>query len=98
MSKIVIAVIIVAVGVAAYLQFNSDVTYVAPEKVVATSTPEVVVELDNVSEAQKQLNEAKKLLDEEEATIQEDIKKSEARLEEIRKVRLSFSQAPKQAQ
>lgn len=49
---------------------------------------------DNVSEAQKALDEAKKILDAEENTIKEDIKKSEARLEEIRQVRLSFSQAP----
>lgn len=97
MSKIIIAVIIVAVGVTAYLQFNSDVTYVAPERVVATSTPEVI-ELDNVSEAQKQLNEAKKLLDEEEAKILAEIADRETRLEEIREVRLSFSQAPKPVQ
>lgn len=96
MSKIVIAVIIAAVGVAAYFQFNSDVTYIAPER-VATSTPEVI-ELDNVSEAQKQLNEAKKLLDEEETKILAEIADRETRLEEIREVRLSFSQAPKPVQ
>lgn len=97
MSKIIIAVIIAAVGVVAYLQFNSDVTYVAPEREIATSTPEVI-ELDNVSEAQKQLNEAKKLLDEEEAKILAEIADRETRLEEIREVRLSFSQAPKPVQ
>jgi len=87
---------------------------------VQTATSTVEVETDNVSEAQKQLNEAKRLLDEEEktklaeiaeieanaaATIAEieakkesDISEREARLEEIRAVRLSFSQAPAQAE
>lgn len=97
MSKIIIAVIIAALGIGVYLQLNSDVTYTAPEQEVATSTPEVI-ELDNVSEAQKQLNEAKKLLDEEEAKILAEIADRETRLEEIREVRLSFSQAPKPVQ
>lgn len=68
-----------------------------------TATPQVeapkqVIQKDNVSEAQRQLNEAKKLLDDEEKSILAEIKAKEERIEEIRKVRLSFSQAPKQVE
>lgn len=69
--------------------------YTAP----LVETKEVVKqEVNNISEAQRQLDEAKKLLEEEENKLLAEIKEREGRLEEIRKVRLSFSQAPKQVE
>jgi len=59
---------------------------------------EVAAPVDSVLEAQKQLDEAKYLLNTEEAKILSEIDEKEARLEEIRAVRLSFSQAPGQLQ
>lgn len=90
-------IIIGIVGVAiltgiGYTYIDEPTEYVAPVQ-VATST----VEINNISEAQKQLNEAKRLLNEEEQKILGEIAERETRLEEIREVRLSFSQAPDQA-
>lgn len=88
MNKIIIAILVtLALGTLAYFQSREPIEYVAP-------VVEEVVQTDNVTEAQRQLNEAKKLLDEEEQKILTEIKDKETRLEEIRKVRLSFSQAP----
>ncbi len=86
----IIAIVIAVAGIYYLSTISSTTEY------VSQPTPDVVEvqPTDNVSEAQKQLDEAKKILDAEETTIKEDIKKSEARLEEIRQVRLSFSQAP----
>lgn len=99
MKKLLPAGIIIALlgaGVYALINFGSTETYTSPE-------PEPVVEeepapVDNVSEAQKQLDEAKRLLAEEESKLLAEIKEREDRLEEIREVRLSFSQAPTPAQ
>lgn len=90
----VIAIIMVAAGVYYFSQISSTTEYQA-EPTPAVTEP---VQMDQILEAQKQLDEAKKILDLEENGIKEDIKKSEARLEEIRQVRLSFSQAPGQVQ
>lgn len=93
MKRTIIAAVIFSVGITT-IYFTSrpeEVSYVQPT--IATSTIEVV-EVDNVTEAQRQLNEAKKLLDTEEQNILSEIATKETRLEEIRKVRLSFSQAP----
>lgn len=76
-------------GAYLYMSKESVTEYEAP-------TTEEVMPTDNVSEAQKQLNEAKRLLAEEEETLLSEIDEREARLEEIRSVRLSFSQAPEQ--
>jgi len=91
MKKIIIAVG-VALALTALALYQKPVEYVAP----TVETPVEVIKKDSVSEAQRQLDEAKKLLDEEETKILAEIKEKEARLEEIRKVRLSFSQAPSQ--
>lgn len=98
MKKLIPAGVIIALigaGVYALINFGSTETYTSPE-------PEPVVEepapVDNVSEAQKQLDEAKRLLAEEESKLLAEIKEREDRLEEIREVRLSFSQAPTPAQ
>jgi peptidoglycan hydrolase CwlO-like protein len=89
----ILAAMAVIGGIYLTNSFSSTTEYVAQPAPVTE-----VVPTDNVSEAQKQLDEAKKILDAEETEIKEDIKKSEARLEEIRQVRLSFSQAPGQVQ
>ncbi len=95
--KIIIAIAaFAAIGAGVYFSLNTSTT-----EYVSQPEPAPVVEevpLDQVSEAQKQLNEAKRLLDAEEAKILAEIKEKEARLEEIREVRLSFSQAPKPVQ
>lgn len=74
----------------------ATIEVVNEEVSVATSTPVVVVELSNVEKAKEQLDQAKKLLDDEENMILAEIDAREARLEEIREVRMSFSQAPNQ--
>jgi hypothetical protein len=93
--KVVAVILLVgAAAVYALSTFAPTEVYVAPE-------PEPVVEeapTDNVSEAQKQLNEAKRLLDNEEKMLLAEIQEKESRIEEIRQVRLSFSQAPTPAQ
>lgn len=82
-------------GMYALMNFGSTEEY---RPVEPTQVIEEVKPLDHVSEAQKQLNEAKRLLDAEEAKILAEIEEKEARLEEIREVRLSFSQAPEPVQ
>jgi hypothetical protein len=92
-SITVLLVVSCAIGYA--LIHREPVEYVAP----TTEIKQVIKqEVNNISEAQKQLDEAKKLLEEEENKILAEIKEREGRLEEIRKVRLSFSQAPKQVE
>ena len=85
--------VVIAIGLIAHALIGrgSVQEYSAPEPVI-----EMVVPVDNVSEAQKQLNEAKRLLDAEEQSILLEIAEKENRLEGIREVRLSFSQAPGQ--
>ena len=98
-KKLKIVLIILAVAAAAVfalINIGSTETYVAPE--AAPVVEEVAAPVDSVLEAQKQLDEAKFLLDTEEAKILSEIAAKESRLEEIRKVRLSFSQAPGQLQ
>ena len=94
--KIIIGLIIsiLLAGVAYIYNKQEPVEYVAPvqEEIITQ------VELNKIAEAKKQLDEAKRLLDEEEQTILNEIAERETRLEEIRKVRLSFSQAPERAQ
>lgn len=82
-----------------YLENEANVEYVAPEVVTqVTAAVLPTVEKSNIDKAQEQLNEAKRLLDEEEKLILAEIDEREKRLEEIREVRLSFSQAPDQAE
>lgn len=92
--KIIIGLIIsILLAGGAYLYNKQEpVEYIAPaqEEIITQ------VELNKIAEAQKQLDEAKRLLDEEEDTLLAEIAERETRLEEIRKVRLSFSQAPSQ--
>lgn len=95
MYKIYIGTLIVGAVVTALYLNQEPVKYEAVPQVEA---PKQVIQKDNVSEAQRQLNEAKKLLDDEEKSILAEIKAKEARIEEIRKVRLSFSQAPELVQ
>jgi uncharacterized protein HemX len=89
--------VVAALGIGIYFYFTANTT-----EYVYQAEPAPVVEevkpVDQVSEAQKQLNEAKRLLDSEETKILAEITEKEARLEEIREVRLSFSQAPGLAQ
>lgn len=95
-TLIYVAVLIAVAGVT---YFVSSRPYT--NESVSPETQSVVVEptpTDNVSEAQKQLDEAKKLLDAEEQKILEEIKEKEDRLEKIRQTRLSFSQAPTPAE
>jgi len=95
MKKIIIGLAILAVaGIGIYLTQEKSVEYVAPITVVTTP----IIEIDNVSEAQKQINEANRLLNEEEKELLTQKADIEAKLENIRKVRLSFSQAPKQVE
>jgi len=91
-----ILVLVVAAAVYALINFGITETYTAPE--AAPVVEEVAAPVDSVLEAQKQLDEAKYLLNTEEAKILSEIDEKEARLEEIRAVRLSFSQAPGQLQ
>ena len=101
--KIIIGLVIslFLAGLAYTLQKQEPIEYVAPK----IEAPQEIIKQDSVSEAQKQLDEAKRLLDEEDAKLRTEITaieqeakvkvaEKELRLEEIRKVRLSFSQAP----
>lgn len=98
MGKITLALFGIAVlGLGVFAITREQTIEVQNPAVAENATSTVEVELDNVSEAQKQLNEAKSLLDEEDALIAKEIETLEARREEIRAVRLSFSQAPAQA-
>jgi len=93
MKIIIIGLSILAVvGIGIYLTQEKQVEYVAP----VTATIQTVI--DNVSEAQKQINEANRLLNEEEKELLTQKADIETKLENIRKVRLSFSQAPKQVE
>jgi len=94
MKIIIIGLSILAVaGIGIYLTQEKQVEYVAPVTAIQT-----VIEIDNVSEAQKQINEANRLLNEEEKELLTQKADIETKLENIRKVRLSFSQAPKQVE
>lgn len=90
----------VALAVALATVFFTGVLKQEPVEYIAPAAPAVEEPepVDNVSEAQKQLDEAKRLLAEEEEKLLAEIATKEARLEEIREVRLSFSQAPTPAQ
>ena len=92
--KIIITLLALAViaGLAYTLSTQEPVEYVAPVQVETEGVTQV--ELNKIAEAQRQLDEAKRLLDEEEDALLAEIAEKELRLEEIRKVRLSFSQAP----
>lgn len=96
-TKITLIIIVGSLALAffarAYMNSQGPTVYEAPKVEVATSTP---IELSKVEEAQAKLDAAKVLLDEEEKTILAEIATNELRLEDIRKVRLSFSQAPNQ--
>ena len=96
MKKIFVIGLIVCGVVSAFviLGMSNQPIYIENVQEVATSTVEV--EVNNISEAQKQLNEAKRLLAEEEDKILAEIAERETRLEEIRAVRLSFTEAPAQ--
>jgi len=94
--KIIIGIlgVVIVAGLVYRINMQEPIEYVAPvqEEIITQ------VELNKIAEAQKQLDEAKRLLDEEEDTLLAEIAERETRLEEIRKVRLSFSQAPVPAQ
>ena len=95
MKKIIIAVAIaVCASGALYLTQSKRVEVVN----VQVEPKQEVVEKNNVSEAQRQLEEANRLLNEEEAKLLAEKSEIEKKLEDIRKVRMSFSQAPKQVQ
>lgn len=92
----VVLLAVIAAAIYALINFGTTEEYTKPVAPVIEEVEEV--QIDNVSEAQKQLNEAKRLLNDEETKILSEIATREDRLEEIREVRLSFSQAPGQVQ
>jgi len=69
-----------------------------PTEVIAYEAvrTEFVSDTDTISTAKTQLENAKKLLTAEEALLLSEIDAHEKRLEEIREIKMSFSQAPDQ--
>ena len=94
MKTIIIALVLIGVSATALYFTQSKQEYVQVPTIEINK--EVIVEKNNVTEAQKQIEEANKLLNEEEAKLLAEKAVIETKLEDIRKVRLSFSQAPKQ--
>lgn len=89
-----VLVVIGVIGIGMYTG-SQKVEYQAPE-VVEEIVSAPVVEKSNVEKAREQLEEAKRLLNDEESLILAEIDAREDRLEEIREIRLSFTEAPNQ--
>ena len=90
---VLITIIGVAIGAAIFfgVPFYQEHTKEAPVTPVATTTPDIIEEYQDVlDESQEELLRIKQELDNEEQKLLDEIDERELRLERIRELRLSF--------